>query len=244
MRAPPDYLFRLVAELDQPGVGAVTCLYHGLPVGHLWSRLSALGIDTHFLPNVVMGVSLGAATPCMGSTIALRRETLERIGGFRALADTLADDYELGAAVRGLGLTVGIPPFTIGHVCPERSLRQLVAQELRWLRTVRQIAPAGHLGSLVGHPAAFAAVALALGPGPIAGAVLFTAIAARVALCLAVERTFGLRRHPYWLIPARDALSFALFVASFFGRGVTWRGRRYDVARTGALTPKTRLDTP
>lgn len=242
MRVAPDYLARLVAELERPGIGAVTCLYHGLPAGNAWSRLSALAIDTHFLPGVAMGLALGLATPCMGSTIALRRETLERIGGFRAFADALADDYELGAAVRRLGLAVRVPGFVVGHVCPERDGRALVRQELRWQRTIRQIDPLGHAGSVIGHPLAFALAASALGPGPIAGAVLFTAIAARIGLCLAVERAFGVKRHPYWLVPARDLLSACVFVASFFGRAVSWRGHRYEVARSGALLPIARPD--
>ncbi|WP_375460528.1 bacteriohopanetetrol glucosamine biosynthesis glycosyltransferase HpnI [uncultured Enterovirga sp.] len=242
MRVGPTYLAGLVAELARPGVGAVTCPYHGLPVGHLWSKLSGLGIDTHFLPGVALGSGLGAAEPCMGSTIALRRDTLDRIGGLPALADALADDYELGARVRALGLSIALTPFTIGHVCPERSLGELARQELRWQRTVRQVAPAGHLGSVLTHPLPFAIAALAVDPGPVAAGILLTALAARVGLCLAVERGFSLRTHPYWLVPARDLLSFALFVASFLGRGVSWRGYRYEVARSGALIPKTRPD--
>ena len=38
MEVGPDYLARVVAELQQPGVGAVTCLYHGVPLSGRWSR--------------------------------------------------------------------------------------------------------------------------------------------------------------------------------------------------------------
>lgn len=242
MRVGPDYLGHLAAELGRPGVGAVTCLYHGVPVGNVWSRLSALSIDTHFTPGVIMGLALGLAKPCFGSTIALRRETLARVGGFAAFADVLADDYEIGAAVRRLGLSVSVPNISIGHVCPERTFAELGAQELRWARTIRQIEPAGHLGSIVSHPLAFALLAFALGPGPIAAAFVVTAIAVRFWLCLAVERAFGLKPHGYWLVPARDLLSLGVFILSFFGRRVSWRGHRYDVARSGALLPQTRAD--
>jgi ceramide glucosyltransferase len=220
----------------------VTCLYHGVPVGTVWSRLSALSIDTHFTPGVIMGLALGLAKPCFGSTIALRRETLERVGGFVAFADVLADDYEVGAAVRRLGLDVSVPNMSIGHVCPERAFGELFAQELRWARTIRQIEPAGHLGSIMSHPLAFALLGFALGPGPIAAACVVTAIAVRLWLCLAVERAFGLKPHAYWLVPARDLLSIGVFILSFFGRRVSWRGYRYDVARSGALLPQTRAD--
>lgn len=238
MRAPPGYLRRVIAMLAVPGVGAVTCPYHGLSIGTLWSRLTALGIDSHFLPGIAMGAVLGVGHPCMGSTIALRRETLERIGGFPGLADELADDHVMGAKVRALGLKVVIAPFTVGHTCAERRVGDLLKQELRWLRTVRQVEPLGHAGSLITHPLPYATAALALEPGLFAGAAFGLAWGARAGICLVAERAFGLKRHSYWLVPMRDLLSFALFAASFFGRAVSWRGHDYDVARSGALLPK------
>lgn len=240
MSVRPDYLRRLVGELSRPGVGAVTCPYHGLPRGTLWSRLSAMAIDTHFLPSVAVGLGLGLAKPCMGSTIALRRETLDAIGGFRPLADELADDYLLGAAVRRLGQDVAVAPFTVGHACNESSFRELARQELRWVRTIRQIDPAGHAGSLVSHPLPLALLALCLAPGLPAAAAATAAVALRFALCLAVRQAFGVKGPVYGLAPLRDLLSFGIFVASFFGRGVSWRGHSYDVTSTGVLTAKTR----
>lgn len=238
MRVGPDYLARIAAEFASPGTGAVTCLYYGIETGSLWSRLSALAIDTHFLVSVAVGMGLGLAKPCFGSTIALRRETLDAIGGFAALADELADDYALGAAIRRLGLRVAVPAFAIGHVCAERSLSDLVAQELRWTRTIRQIDPAGHAGSAIAHPLAFALAAAILLPGYLTLVVLAAALLLRIGVCLAVERCFGLRPHPYWLVPARDLMSFGLFVASFVGRGVRWRGHSYNVTPGGVLLPK------
>ena len=238
MRVAPDYLTRVVAALHEPGTGAVTCLYHGVAARGAWSELARLGVDTHFLPNVAVGLGLGLATPCFGSTIALRTEILERIGGFAAVADDLADDYELGRRVRALGLTVGVPAFTIGHVSAERDLDELARQELRWARTIRQIDPAGHAGSVVSHPLAFAVIACCAVPGPASLGAAALAVALRLALCLAVERRFGLRPHTYWLIPVRDLLSFGLFVMSFAGRGVSWRGHSYGVSTLGALVPK------
>ncbi|MGA0596004.1 bacteriohopanetetrol glucosamine biosynthesis glycosyltransferase HpnI [Enterovirga sp. CN4-39] len=240
MVVAPDYLRRIVDELHVPGVGAVTCLYHGVAAGNVWSRLSALAIETHFLPSVAVGLGLGLAQPCMGSTIALRRETLEAIGGFRAFAHDLADDYLVGAAVRRLGLKVAVTPFTIGHACTERSFRDLVGQELRWVRTIRQIDPGGHAGSVVAHPLPLALLALALSPGYVAACFVAAAILLRMGLYLAVKRAFGLKAQVYGLAPLRDLLSFGIFVASFFGRGVSWRGHSYDVTSTGVLTAKTR----
>jgi ceramide glucosyltransferase len=231
IRVPPDYLARVIAALQQPRVGAVTCLYHGVAASGPWSQLGALFINAHFLPSVVLGLASGLAQPCFGSTIALRRTTLDAIGGFAAFADRLDDDYAIGAAVRERGEVVAIPPFTVAHLCSEPSLRELWRHELRWARTIRNIAPLGHAGSVVMHPLAWAVVALALTPW---SGLLLPAIAASVAAILCrvmllngVARGFELPPQAYWLVPVRDLLSFAVFVASFLGRDVSWKGHRY-----------------
>jgi ceramide glucosyltransferase len=196
-----------------------------------WSQLGALFINAHFLPSVVLGLASGLAQPCFGSTIALKRSTLDAIGGFAAFADRLDDDYAIGAAVREGGEVVAIPPFTVAHLCSEASLRELWRHELRWARTIRNIAPLGHAGSVVMHPLAWALGALALTPwsGLLipAAATTIAAILCRVALLRSVARGFGLPAQPYWLTPVRDLLSFMVFVASFLGRDVSWKGHRY-----------------
>jgi ceramide glucosyltransferase len=231
IRVDPDYLARVIAVLQQPRVGAVTCLYHGLAQSGPWSQLGALFINAHFLPSVVLGLASGLAQPCFGSTIALKRSTLEAIGGFAAFADRLDDDYAIGAAVRERGEVVAIPPFTVAHLCSEASLGELWRHELRWARTIRNIAPLGHAGSLVLHPLAWAIVALGLSPwsGLLIPAATLTiaAILCRMTLLRSVARGFGLPPQSYWLVPVRDLLSFAVFVASFLGRSVSWGGHRY-----------------
>jgi ceramide glucosyltransferase len=153
MLVRPDYLERLVAELSQDGVSGVTCLYHGVPAYRgLYDQLSTLAIDTHFLPNVVMGLSLGLAKPCFGSTIAFTRASLDAVGGFRSFRDDLADDYAIGAALRGLGGRVVIPSFSIGHTSVDTDLSGLWQHELRWNRTIRNVDPAGRrLGRALGR---------------------------------------------------------------------------------------------
>ena len=231
IRVAPDYLGRVTASLQQPRVGAVTCLYHGVAANGPWSQLGALFINAHFLPSVVLGLASGLAQPCFGSTIALKRSTLDAIGGFAAFADRLDDDYAIGAAVRERGDVVAIPPFTVAHLCSEASPRDLWLHELRWARTIRNIAPLGHAGSVVMHPLAWAVAALALSPWsglliPAAAAIV-AAILCRMVLLRGVARGFALPPQPYWLVPVRDLLSFAVFVASFLGRSVNWKGRRY-----------------
>jgi ceramide glucosyltransferase len=156
MAVGPDYLAEVLGALDAPGVGAVTCLYRGRGDAGFWSRLAAAGPSYQFLVGLVFGKTMGLAEPCMGSTIALRRSTLEAIGGFEAFADVLADDHAIGAAVRGQGLAIAIPPLVLAHASAERNLTQVWRQELRWAATIRALAPAGYAGSLIGFPLALA----------------------------------------------------------------------------------------
>jgi ceramide glucosyltransferase len=230
----PDYLRKLTAALQDRDVGAVTLLYYGIPSAGLWSRLCAMAIDATFLPNVLVGMKLGLAEPCFGSTIAIRRQTMAAIGGFGAFVNQLADDYAIGAAVRRLGLKVAVPGFVVGHVCREDSLARLWLQELRWARTVRTVDPTGYVGTTITHPFALALIGTVLGDSQ---GLWFAAaaLACRWALCLAVEHRFGLAPHPFWLLPLRDIMLFAVFVSSFVGRSVHWRDQDYDVTRDGAL---------
>ncbi|MBA2125477.1 hopanoid biosynthesis associated glycosyl transferase HpnI [Hyphomicrobium methylovorum] len=233
-----DYVRNVMAALQQPEVGLVTCLYRGRSNGGFWARLGAAGVDQHFLPSVLVGQFLGLAKPCFGSTIALRRETLERIGGFPAFADVLADDYAMGDAVRRLGLKVSIPPFTIGHTFSEDSFGKLVAHELRWARTIRLVDPIGYAASIVTHPLPFALAAAAVsGFGLITGGILAATLASRLFVPIQVERLSGGDRGTLWLSPLRDLLSFAIFLASFAPGAVSWRGRRYRVNPDGSVTP-------
>ena len=234
------WLAQVTAALARPGVGVVTCLYTGeVPRGEagLWSRLAAMGTSYDFLPNVVVGTSLGLAEPCFGSTIALKRETLEEIGGFVAFADCLADDYHMGRAVREAGYNLAIPALGVAHTAAEPSLGSLFRHEQRWRRTIHSLDPVGNAGSMVTFSFAFALLSgLLLHFAPAALAAMAVALAARLILKLSIDRAFGAAAGPLWLLPLRDLLSFAVFVNSLFGETVHWRGTRFEVAPTGAMS--------
>jgi ceramide glucosyltransferase len=234
--AGPQHLARIMIELQRPGVGAVTCLYHGVPAAGEWSAQSALAINSHFLPNVIVGLSCGLARPCFGSTIAMRRSVLAAIGGLKEFADCLADDYAIGEAVRSAGYRVAISGFSVAHVCFQRSLRGLIAHELRAARTIKSIEPLGYCGTLIAHPFPLALIAALL--GATGGLVLAPlALIARAILCLAVKRRFALGPQPYRSIPVRELISFAVFALSFFGATVDWRGASFRINRDGSLVP-------
>jgi ceramide glucosyltransferase len=235
-----DYVAQLLAALDPPGVGIATCAYHGRGDAGFWSRLGAAGTDWQFLPGLTFGVANQLASPCMGSTIAMRRDTLARIGGFARFADVLADDYAIGAAVRGLGLSVVMPPLLVSHAFDERSARALWRHELRWGVTVRDLAFCSYLGMIVGFPfpmALFAALWW-----PVAGIIFaIAALAVRLFAAISAERVAGARPAPLWVLPLRDIFGFAVFCASFFVRSVDWRGATLRIRPNGhiAAAPET-----
>ncbi len=232
----PDYLRKVVSALEPPGVGAVSCLYVGDARLGFWSRLAAMSIDYHFLPGAVVGKALGLAQPCFGSTIAISADVLRRIGGFAAFADHLADDYEIGRAVRALGYRIAIPPMVVSHYCAERAAADLFGHELRWGRTVRQIDPAGYAGSIVTYPLPLALAAAALTGAPIwSQALILATLASRLFLKVCVDCSTGSRAGPLWLMPVRDVLSFGVFLWSFAVNTVGWQGRRFRVGPDGVL---------
>jgi len=234
----PQYLRHVVGELQRPGVGLVTCLYRGQPDPGFWPRLSAVATNTQFLPGVLTGLALGRARPCFGQTIAVRRSTLEQIGGLAPFAHHLAEDHAIGEAVRRAGAQVSIPPFVISHACVETTAAKLVAHELRWSRTIRAVDPAGYLGSVLANPFAFALLAVALSGGAAwAWAIAGTALLARLALSLRLDRVLRQSHRDAWLVPLWDVVSFGIFAASFCSRRVTWRGVNFRVDANGRLSP-------
>jgi ceramide glucosyltransferase len=233
----PDYLRKIVGELEKPGVGLVTCVYRGQPDPGFWPRMSAKATNYQFLPGVVTGLALDLARPCFGQTIAMRRGTLEKIGGFMPFVRHLAEDHAIGEAVRAIGETVAIPPFAITHACVERSAARLISHELRWSRTIRRIDPLGHLGSALMHPLAFALLAVALSDAARwSWLVAFVAICARFVLKRLADRALQQTRGGLWLLPLWDIVSFGIFVASFWSSRVIWRGFSFEVDGDGLLS--------
>jgi len=236
MRVTPDYLSAVVGPLMQPEVGASTTLYTARPVGGFASRLGCGFINYGFLPSVLAGRAMNAAPFCSGSTIALRRRTLDQIGGFTRLMDQLADDYDIGVLVRSLGLKVVISRYVIENVVEEPSLRALFRHELRWHRTIRVVQPAGLAASVITNPVALALAALPLlGFGPGAWLLLGASLAVRLSLVYMCDRLFGLRPMGMALVPLREILSQIVLAASFCSHRVTWRDSRFEVGRRGEL---------
>ena len=164
LHVQPDYLDRLVAAMEPPGVGLVTTLYAGLPVERrIPPMLGAAQITHSFLPGALLARAMGRQD-CLGATMALRRDTLTRIGGFQALVEHLADDNVLGRLVQGVGLSVALADTVPLTTVPERRVADLFRHELRWARTIRRLAPVPFAASVLQYPIFWALLAVILAP--------------------------------------------------------------------------------
>jgi len=230
-----DYLAGLLDALDRPGTGAVTLAYHGRGDAGWWSKIAAAGLSWQFLPGAVFGTVFGLARPCMGSTIALRRETLTRIGGMGAFADVLADDFAMGEAVAALGLHVVVAPLLVTHASAEPDFAALWRHELRWGATVRGVAPAAYALGVIAMPLPLALLAIPI--HPLAGlACAALAVLARGGVATVADRLGKARSAPFWALPLRDCLTFVVFLASWAVRSVDWRGATLRMETHGRVS--------
>jgi ceramide glucosyltransferase len=230
----PNYLEKIAAELSQPKVGFVTTPYFGrtsdTPV--LWAKLEALGISTDFMPGVLTARLLDRAMRFgLGSTLALRRETLEQIGGLSPLLEHLADDYELGARVHAAGKRVVLSSEVVATSVPQYSFLDLWHHQLRWARGVRDARRLGYLGLAISYALPWALANLvASGFALPSFTLLSLVLLARVALALQVG--VGLLRdgqvlRDLWLLPLRDFFGLIVWAWSYAGDEVVWRGERF-----------------
>jgi ceramide glucosyltransferase len=240
IRVEPDYLRRVIAPLADLRIGMATCLYRGVADATLGSRLEALGISTDFCPSVLAAWQLeGGIRFGLGSTLAFGRADLEKIGGFTSFVDYLADDYELGRRIAGLGLAVKLSDVVVETYLPSYSLREFFAHQLRWARGVRDARAGGYLGLIFTFGVAWSLLALTVSRGALWACAAFAiTLFLRLTISLFVGR--GVLRDRQilkyaWLIPLRDLIAAAIWLASLSGHTVTWRGDRFRL-RNGKLT--------
>ena len=232
IRVEPDYLDQVIAPLADPRVGLVTCLYR--PEGDTFAaRFEGLGVSTDFAPSTLVARLVGVDEFALGSTMAFRRADLERIGGFEAIADYLADDYQLGHRIHGLGLKCVLSRAVVTTRLTGGWL-DIWRHQIRWTRTVRVSKSWGYLGL----PVTFATVwAIAVASGG-----YFTLGAALLASRMLMATTAGwfVLRSPdvlrlWLLIPLRDLFGAAVWVVGLFGRTVYWRGQTLILDAQGRI---------
>ncbi len=232
IRVAPDYLSRIIAPLAEPKVGLVTSLYRGIASATLGSRLEAIGISTDFCPGVLAARQIeGGIRFGLGSTLAFRRAELEKIGGFLSFVDYLADDYEVGKRIAALGFTVQLSDVVVETLLPAYSLRDFLAHQLRWARGVRDARSGGYFGMAFTFGVLWSLIAVIVSKGALWACVsLAVVLSLRLAVAIRVGR--GVLRDPQALkdaslIPLRDLFAVGVWIASFAGHTVTWRGDRF-----------------
>lgn len=241
VKVGPDFLSLVVAALEEPRVGLVTCPYGAGRAQTLGASLEALTIAADFIPSVVVAFYVEGIRFALGATMAISRQTLSRVGGLASLADFLADDYQLGYKVAQAGLKVRLLPYAVQTLNPTMSVKAYLAHQLRWARTYRVCRPKGYLAYGITHALTYStAYFLASGLAPIAWALLAATLLLRVALARFSERLClkgTLPAAAFLLLPLKDFLSFGLWLLSFLGRRVTWQDTPFKITPDGKLTP-------
>lgn len=233
IRVTPDYLRRVVAPLADLRNGVVTCLYRARAEG--WpGRFEATAIATDFAPGVLVAPLVGVSEFGLGATLAFRAESLKQIGGFAALADYLADDYQLSRRISELGLQVVLSKVVVETCLPDRGWTEVWRHQLRWARTIRMSRGGGYLGL------------------PLTNATLWSVVLAFAGFTWAALALFALRLvagllvgagvlkdrrtlRDFFLIPLRDLWGAALWAAGLFGTTVIWRDLRLRLSRDGRI---------
>jgi ceramide glucosyltransferase len=231
--APPGYFADVVGLLEDPNVGLVTGLYRAKGQSFA-AQAEALGIVTEFVPSVLVARLLSSSGFALGATMAFRKSTLAEIGGFAAIRDYLADDYQLGARISALNKRIAMAnPVVVTNLGPG-SWSDVWKHQVRWSRTIRVSRPAGYLGYLVTLATFWCVVAALTGHWQVAVAGEAIRLAAAAAAMAATGDNNYLRLA---LVPFRDLFGFAVWCAGMAGDTVEWRGLRFHLQRDGRIDP-------
>ncbi len=238
IRVTPDMLSVIAAEFEDPALGLATCPYRAVPGPSFWSTLEAIGLNTEFLAGVLVARMLDGMKFALGPTIAARRETLARIGGFDAVKDYLAEDFVMGKLAAACGDGVILSSYVIEHHIGAQPFAQNLRHRLRWNRSTRRSRPWGYIGQFFTNPLPLALLLCAARPAwwPV---LIPTAVLRAVAAWAASGHVLHdpLTRRRWYLVPLQDVASFAVWIAGFFGNTILWRGRKYYVLPDGRFQP-------
>jgi len=243
VRVPRDFVANVVAPLRDEQVGLVNPFYRLVEIRTPAMRWEALAVNADFWSGVLQSCRLAPMRFALGAVMAVRRRHLEAVGGFRAFANRLADDFELGRRVAGRGGRLVLSPVVVDCCHPPQGWGEVWRHQLRWSRTIRVCRPGAYALSLLSNGTLWPLLWLAFGSGPWVGAGATVCLAVRVLTALDNQRrlTQSLAHVPWcWLAPVKDLLQFVLWGLAFTGDTVEWRGQRYRVTRTGELVKKER----
>jgi ceramide glucosyltransferase len=243
-RISHNCLGALVRPFADPTVGAVTAPLRAIPGPGFASALSSLLINDWYLPQMLITETFGPTRACLAPLTAVRRDTLDAIGGFAAVADQSADDFKLGQLIAGRGDRVLISRIMV-DVMVHEDFASLTYRELRWSRIIRATEPKGHFWSVVTHTLPIILPLLLISSSRAGLALVFVTAILRIVLNRLVCARLGLsRRPPWWLVFMREAASLAIWLACYTGRRVTWRGANFTVRPGGDMRLKAANGAP
>jgi len=239
VRVEPDYLQKVISPLSDPRVGLVTCPYRGDTTSPFPALLESLIINTSFIPQVLVSSQVEETTYAFGATIAVKRQCLNQIGGFAAIADYLADDYYLGYLITRAGYRARIVPHVVSTSPGITTMKDLFYHQLRWARTQHNCRPAGHFGTLVTYGTVWAVLGLLLfRSSPLIQVLSLTTLGIRL-LSAGIVGGFRLKAaltlKALWLVPLADLFSFIVWCTSLGGNTVRWREHTFRIQRDGRM---------
>jgi ceramide glucosyltransferase len=240
VRVSPGYLGEVVAPFADGRVGAVTSFYRGIAEKNLGAELEAIGAASDFFAGVLMANWMEGITFGLGASIVTTKEWVARIGGFAAIADMLADDYELGHRIANAGGKVLLSREAVWTMYPAQTALGFWQHQVRWARTVRLCRPLSFAGLIFTHGLPWALLAALLAPAPwISAAYLLAYFVLRLTMAWTVG-VWGVRddvsRRKFWLVPLRDAIHFIVWMGSFGSNRINWGGEEY-IMEKGRLVP-------
>jgi len=233
VRVSPDYLKNVVAEFADRAVGVVSCFYRGVAEKNFWAEVEAVGAASDFFAGALVANLPGRVTFALGASVATKKTWLAKIGGYEALADLLADDYEIGNRVHRAGGRVLLSREAVWTMYPAQTLRGFWEHQVRWARTVRLVRPTSFFGLVVTHGLPWCALAAVVAPSARVGAGFVGAYLVLRLVMAWVVGVWGVQdevlRRKLWLVPVRDAIHFAVWLAGFASNRVTWGGVEYAI---------------
>ncbi|GAX41693.1 putative glycosyl transferase, group 2 family protein [Tolypothrix sp. NIES-4075] len=239
IRVNKDYLQRVIQPMQDQNVGVVTCPYRSLAQGWV-TILEAIGSTTEFHAGVLVSNALNSGIEyAFGSTIAIRKEVLETIGGFEAIADYLADDFQLGNLTAKAGYKVVLSDYIVEHVLAKSSLIEVINRQIRWACGIRASHPWGYLGLIFTYGIVFSLLLLiSTGGSTLSCFVLCITWVARLVMAWVVgviTLKEPIVKKFLWIIPLYDLLRFVIWCNGFFRSTIEWRGQRFQLTENGKL---------
>ncbi|HEX4229795.1 MAG TPA: glycosyltransferase [Bryobacteraceae bacterium] len=240
VRVGPDYFRTIVAPLQTPQVGCVTCLYVSTETKTFAEKLNWVGMISDFFASILTARQLDGVKFALGTTIATTRTRLAEFGGYDAIVNRPADDLLIGRLIAEQGREVELLPYYVETVSDYTSIPELLHKRLRWIVVMRHLRPGGHFGLVFTQGLAWSLIAIAVHPTAIVAAFYLGAyLVLRVAMTWTIG-AWGLNQSALWkkmpLIVAWDAVAFALWLVSFTRDTIRWRDGRYYI-RGGQLIP-------